>query len=78
MQGMESFTIKIMVAAEPYIRLYTFHYIDSFTRKEIFFNSYYPVTSFCTFGTLLLNAKYTNSDNETNPLRRAESLLKSS
>ena len=51
---------KVMVAAEPYIRLYNFHYIDRFMRKETSFNNYYPATTFCTFGTLLLNAKYTN------------------
>jgi hypothetical protein len=51
---------KVRVEAEPYIRLYNFHYIDRFTRKETSFSNYYPATSFCTFGTLLLNAKYRN------------------
>jgi len=27
---------KVMVVAEPYIRLYTFHYIDRFMRKKNF------------------------------------------
>ena len=54
---------KVMVAAEPYIRLYNFLSVDSFMRKETSFNNYNPATSFCTFGTLLLNAKYTNSGN---------------
>jgi hypothetical protein len=49
---------KVMVAAETYIRLYSFHYIDTFMRKETVFNNYYPTTSISTFATLLLDDKF--------------------